>query len=332
MSSIHITNGDYAAELIKTGFNTQDVIAWRDVLYEGPVQANLSFEEFSQQRSEYLASQEYGTLDEIRSSFHELEKQLHNLPNFEEIILWFEHDTYDQLQLVQILVYLAGKKLHSKLSLICINHYPGIVPFLGLGQLDEQQIKALFSCRQKITDAQFQLAETIWRALTRTDPTLVLQVVNSNLSALPFMKNALLRYLREFPSNHNGLTWTEQYILDSIIAGVANIPELFHQLPISEGKYFLGMGDTTFKRIIKNLAKAESPLLKIKPRLDEQDESELELTNLGERVAQGEEDWVKLNGIDCWRGGVHLTLDNVWRYSLATNEITGPFNLTNDAD
>ncbi|CEK10512.1 DUF1835 domain-containing protein [Legionella hackeliae] len=327
MALIHITNGDCAAELIEAAFNTQKVIPWRDILYEGPVQSNLDGSQFSHQRSEYLASQGYESYETIYSSFQDLQTQLTHLPNFEEVILWFEHDTYDQLQLVQILSYLYQKKLNTRLSLICINHYPGIDPFLGLGQLDEQQIKALFPCRQKVTDIQLKLAHQIWLAFTASEPSELLRLTKGDLTALPFLKNALLRYFREFPSNHNGLTWTEQYILDSTIAGTNNIVELFRQLPITEDEYFLGMGDVTFKQIVTSLAEAENPLIRIKERIDEIEDSELELTKLGERVAQGEEDWIKINGIDEWRGGVHLTLENVWRYSLATHEIIGPFNL-----
>lgn len=327
MSTIHITNGDYAAELIKTAFNTQDVIAWRDILYEGPVRADLTFEEFSQQRAEFLAKQGCGSFESIHASFQELQQQLLGLNAFDEIVLWFEHDVYDQLQLVQILSYLLEHTLTSNLSLICINRYPGIVPFLGLGQLDEQQIAGLYSCRQKIIENQLTLAKKIWDAFTGQSPLQLIELVNSDLSALPFIKNALLRYLREFPSNHNGLTWTEQYIVDSIIAGTTNIAELFERLPDVEQEYFLGMGDVTFYQVLNRLAEAETPLLKMK-HTDDSNLAEVELSKLGEQVAQGEVDWLQINGIDCWRGGVHLTKENVWRYSIATNEMIGPSDLS----
>ncbi|ASQ46064.1 DUF1835 domain-containing protein [Legionella clemsonensis] len=325
MQLLHITNGDCAAALIKTAFTTQEVIALCDILYEGPVQDNLNSEQFNNKRAEYLANRGYGSYDMIAASFHKLQTQLTRLKHFDEVILWFEHDSYDQLQLLQILSYLYHHKPPGALSLICINHYPGIEPFLGLGQLEEQQIKALFPCRQKITEAQLKLATQLWKAFTAPEPLQLFKLTKSDLSDLPFMKKALLRYFREFPSTHNGLTWTEQYILDSITAETNTIVELFRQLPFREEEYFLGMGDITFKQLIIQLAEAENPLIKIK-QIKGNDDAELELTALGDQVAQGDADWIAINGIDCWRGGVHLTLDNIWRYSLATNEICGPFN------
>jgi hypothetical protein len=41
----------------------------------------------------------------------------------------------------------------------------------------------------------------------------------------------------------------------------------------------------------------------------------VELTELGETVRKGEADFVALNGIDLWLGGVHLEdKNNLWRW------------------
>jgi hypothetical protein len=38
------------------------------------------------------------------------------------------------------------------------------------------------------------------------------------------------------------------------------------------------------------------------------------ITETGQRVLQGQADFVELNGIDLWLGGVHLRADNLWRW------------------
>ena len=43
---LHVTNSDNAAKLIEAALDTQNVIAWRDILYEGPV-FNEELEELS---------------------------------------------------------------------------------------------------------------------------------------------------------------------------------------------------------------------------------------------------------------------------------------------
>lgn len=309
---LHITNGDNAAELIKTACGAEDIIAWRDILYEGPVQ-NLKHEVLSKNRAKYLASVGYGELESIQESFQERDRKLSTFNRHDEIVLWFEHDTYDQLQLIQVLTWFTHQNIADvKLSLICINHFPGITPFLGLGQLDTKQIKKLYPTRELISETQLQLATTIWEAFASSDPTRLTSLLKEDLSALPYVKNALVRYLREFPSAHNGLSWTEEFILESIETGISDFSELFQNMPLKEKDYFLGMGDSTFKNIIKNFITTENPLIQCTDTTSD-DFKNLKLTSLGSSVLSGKKDWITLNGIDLWRGGIHLTVDSCYR-------------------
>ena len=49
----------------------------------------------------------------------------------EPVVLWFEHDLYDQLQLIQILAGLPDRPEHAEL--ICVGSFPGRPGFAGLG-------------------------------------------------------------------------------------------------------------------------------------------------------------------------------------------------------
>ena len=62
---LHITNGDSAAETIKDVVFSGQILAWRDVLHEGPVPANLSLAQLSQLRAEFIAAQGWGNRLEI---------------------------------------------------------------------------------------------------------------------------------------------------------------------------------------------------------------------------------------------------------------------------
>ena len=46
-----------------------------------------------------------------------------------------------------------------------------------------------------------------------------------------------------------------------------------------------------------------------------------ELTEPGKAVLHGDTDYVKLNGIDLWLGGVHLFPNNLWRWDEASKTI-----------
>lgn len=76
------------------------------------------------------------------------------------------------------------------------------------------------------------------------------------------------------------------------------------------------MGDLSFWQIAKTLASGPSPLI----TLDAQTEmtgapsGTVALTARGRDVLAGRADHVKLNGIDRWLGGVHLTPRNDYRW------------------
>ena len=48
----------------------------------------------------------------------------------------------------------------------------------------------------------------------------------------------------------------------------------------------------------------------------------MELTDVGRAVQAGERDFIELNGIDRWLGGVHLVSGQVWRWHEHSGTIT----------
>src|SRR5712691_11825056 len=127
---LHITNG-HSVGIPRTGI-PGEVSYWLDVLHEGPVPAGLTLEQLSAVRAQFLADTGWG---DPRSDFARRDAQLAGWARHEEIVLWFKHDLYDQLQLIQILDWFAARDLDkTKLRLICIGEFPGITRFGGLGE------------------------------------------------------------------------------------------------------------------------------------------------------------------------------------------------------
>ena len=105
-----------------------EYLPWRDVLHEGPVPKDLTLEQLSKVRAEYIASQGWGELVEVEQSFKERDLTLKSFDNYDEIILWFEHDLYDQLQILQILDWFSAQNDFSdRLSMICTDNYLGLL-------------------------------------------------------------------------------------------------------------------------------------------------------------------------------------------------------------
>jgi hypothetical protein len=53
---LNITNGDVAAGTLQEAGIEGKIIAWRDVLHEGPVDSSLSLEELSKERARFIAA------------------------------------------------------------------------------------------------------------------------------------------------------------------------------------------------------------------------------------------------------------------------------------
>lgn len=100
---LHICNGDSASHTLNASSIPGDVLPWRDVLHDGPVPSNFSLEELSEIRARYLASSTAFAFESIRRDFDVRDAHLQNAATYDEVMLWFEHDLYDQLQLIQLL-------------------------------------------------------------------------------------------------------------------------------------------------------------------------------------------------------------------------------------
>lgn len=288
---LHVTNGDSTATTLRRIGLAGEVIAWRDVLHEGPTPGGLVLEAMSDVRARFLASWGAGTFPEIRRDFGARDAALRGARN---VVLWFEHDLYDQLQLIQLLATLANQPETSS-ELICIAAFPGVSPFYGLGQLTSSQLASLWPQRRRVGPAQLALGTQAWKAFCSPDPTAVREFLRSDLTILPYLRAALERHLEEFPAPPDGLSRTERQILHAVEAGSKNLPEIFAFNQKQEDAPFIG--DTTLQAHIEALVQAPTPLLTRDPIM---------LTPAGRRVLGGEIDARQLNRVDRWIGGVHL--------------------------
>ena len=102
---LHITNGDITVGVLKAAGMPGTYFAWRDMLHDGPVPAGLSLPELSRVRVEFIASCGWGKAEEIQRQFLTRDAALDASLSEDEVVLWFEPDLHDQLQLCQVLAW-----------------------------------------------------------------------------------------------------------------------------------------------------------------------------------------------------------------------------------
>jgi Domain of unknown function (DUF1835) len=324
VSALHITNGDCAADKLRE-FLADPVTITADVLYEGPAPA-ADGDAWYRARASFLSSSG-DAVGHLRRELEEWDRMIATSGQHDEVTLWFEHDLFDQLQLIRTLDVLARVKpdtaegATTRAFLICIDRFPGVERFIGLGQLSATELATLVEKRQPVTAEQLALASEAWAAFRAPDPTRLVALMRrlkaeGATAALPFLGDALHRLLEEYPSVVNGLSRTDNAMLHEIERAPMIGIELFAASQAREERPF--MGDLTAFDRLRDLARSHMPLVTIAPADGAVDlrRHTVSITETGRDVLMARRDAVVINGIDLWRGGVHLSGSerSLWRW------------------
>jgi hypothetical protein len=159
------------------------------------------------------------------------------------VILWFEHDLFDQLSLIQVLTWIRGRVPAAKtVSLVCIGSFPGRPAFKGLGELEPDELASLVETRRPVSEAQYALAARAWDAFRAADPEGLDRLWRSDLQALPFLAAALRRFLEEYPWMRDGLSRSERRLLELADPGPTTLIEAFPRMQEGEKAYYITDG------------------------------------------------------------------------------------------
>src|SRR6476646_4988213 len=142
---LHVTNGDSVVESWRSVGFPGEYLPWRDVLHDGAVPRRDTLEQMSDVRAKEIHQLGgYGDYKSLRADFAKRDAALAAFREHDEVVLWFEHDLYDQLQLLQILDWFSRQDRDgARISLIQIDRHPEVSPFFGLGQLSGRQLADL---------------------------------------------------------------------------------------------------------------------------------------------------------------------------------------------
>ncbi len=332
MANLHITNGDGAGNILKASTVAGDVLPWRDTMHQGPFPAGLDLDQLSALRARFFADPGLDR-SKIERDFQQRDNRLRASATDDRVVLWFEHDLLDQLQVLQLLDWFADADLgETRLDLICIDRFPGIESFRGLGQLNPGQMASLYDQRRPVTREQLDLAQAGWAAFRSADPNDLFSFIHGDLAPLPFLQTALSRHLEEYPSVRTGLTRTERQILELVAGGVSAPGKIFSENMELEAALFIG--DWTTFRHIATLCADEAPLLSCAPygkfllpphhQIPPETfrSQRLQLTETGKRLLAGEIDAFNLIKRDEWLGGVHLRSDQlIWTWDAESRSL-----------
>lgn len=208
---LHVTNGDAAVPAIAdaVGVAPGAVVAWRDVLHDGPVPDGLAPAELAAVRAAHLAARGWTGEAEALAMLRERDDRLAAHPPDAEVVLWFEDDLYDVLQLAQVADRLAGR--------------PGPVTLVALPHPPRGDLRHAFDAREPFAPGPEPFA-----ALRSPDPRA--------WAAVP----GFGRLLEELPDARSGLSRLEREILEVLAGGPLEPHELFREVAAREQPPWLG--------------------------------------------------------------------------------------------
>ena len=321
MSILHVANGHATTGLIEQSGVPGRTQIWADPLNEGPVPGNVSDDQLLTIRARFLASQ-YDASD-AADDLRRWREAVDDNAGYDELVLWFEHDLFDQLNLIQLLAHLGRAPRSKPITLICIDRYPGHPDFKGLGELEPRDLAALFKDRRPVDAAQIALATRAWSAYRSPDPRAIEELLKSDTSALPFLAAALARHLEEFPSDADGLSRSERRLMEQAMTGPADIRAAFPRMHHGETAYYIA--DSWFVDRARELASASPALIDLSITADQASglpAGTIALTRAGREVLEGASDRVAVCGIDRWLGGVHVQgHGRAWRWSARSGHL-----------
>ncbi len=320
-----ITNGDDAVARMRDARIAGEILPWRDILHEGPVPQSLPLEELSAVRAQFLARRGWLSAEDLHAAFRSRDETIRAHSGFKTVVLWFEHDLYDQLQLIQLLDFFASEKRREGVYIIQAGKY--------LGTETHRALKTHFHLMEPASDAHLALARLAWNGFRSPTPEPWEALLRLSTHILPFLRLAMLRLLEELPNHRSGLSRTEWAILSLVGQGVRRPVDLYEAFTESEEVFF--MGDLSFYHALDELGAGGAPLVAgfrgpaFSPSMPEEARDayltcELSFTHLGYSVLSGHADALQYRHVSRDIGGFHLNSNAPWRWNPENRRLLAP--------
>ena len=160
-------------------------------------------------------------------------------------------------------------------------------------------------------------------AFRQPTPEAIDRLRREETAALPYLAEALTRFLQEYPWTGDGLSRTERRLLRLASEGSISLGKAFAQM--GQDDRFFTITDLALLTTVNEMSRISPPLLSIeRPASSEHPfRALLGMTDAGRSTLSGRMDRVESCGIDRWLGGVHLQgRQDIWRWDDAAQRVT----------
>lgn len=250
---LHITNGDSTTDYLKSLQFNGDFITWREMLCEGKTSIDLGSESFWKNRFDFLKSSYKITKKTFIDYTLKEYRLLCQKKNQQEIVLWFDHDLFCQVNMIAIISWLKRYRKDEKITLVSCGNIEGSKKRVGFCDLNKEQIHQHFQNRVELNQDDIEYADYIWQLYCSNSPLQLETAYKLNTkSSFHYLGEAIEAHLKRFPSIENGLNAIENYILTTTNE---TKPNSKHQLVgnLLKNQEAYGFGDLQYFHKIEKL-------------------------------------------------------------------------------
>lgn len=294
---LHVLWSDILADALRESTVPGEVLVWRDLGAYAPTPAHDRIMADMQARI-LVADGYFRTVDAALQARRDAEERLARFAEHDEVVFWFDPCLYDHVILVQRLDWFSRQDLRgTRLSTVCVRD--------NLGRNTPDELAGLLPCRLPVGQEQLELAARAWQAYRSPVPTAVEELLATDTSALPDLHRAFGHHLERFPSTADGLGSVDRVVLERASrSGPVRLTKLIGD-SLGALPY---LSDGLAAAHAREMTVCPHPLLRLVDRTEwpARYDGVIEITPVGRDVLAANADFVRLNGIDRWLGGVHL--------------------------
>jgi uncharacterized protein DUF1835 len=317
--NLHIAPSASAGGLIKQALDlpSAELLDNGDSLSCGPLLPLSGLNEWIRIREEYART----LYPEFEFTFAEYRRDLLSqteiVRNVDSITVWAGTGLAEQLLLVWIPQFLRLLDVDpEKLRIIQFSTVANNLPEIqSIGILNPNRLKDHPPAKPLDKDS-LALLDTAWAAVTANEPWSLVEFLTDDASSLPFLKRSLRWLLYRFPDVESGLSALQMQLLAMVEERGPEAARVIGYTMSRTIDWLDWVGDAQLFAWLKRLGapSLKYPLVSLIGNPLNMREMEVRITDIGKRVLAQEHNFVVLNGIDEWVGGMHLdsAADRIW--------------------
>jgi hypothetical protein len=325
---IQVVAGGHSAAgclLRALGCGRSDMRVNRDQLSCGPLASLTSVEGWRQFRKDYWREifpiSDHWALAEGKSfPPHDILHHPEELLTADVVTVWLGSGLPDQLFLAWFiqLAELVGLDL-QRIRVVQFRLHPATnEDVIEVGRLDPRAAAAHPSAT-KLTSASITDLREAWTAITSTEPASLLRFVEAHADQPTVFSRAFKRLLGRFPDYDTGLNRWDFELLKRVPEGGITKGALLAAVFDESTTELDAVGEIYLSHRLRKLAslKISQPLLSLEGPSESYSRCRVRLTTSGKDVLCHKANFVEMNGIDEWVGGIHLqsAAKRVWFHS-----------------